>query len=142
MISSCLKRRNEIVIKVTNDGRVRIEIEGQEYSIEDDESYKTLLVLLTSPDPGVVFKKDAFNCDPSIVDPALKEIAERYSAFFKSFIETRTELISANKSAIASGEGAVEEAIDLLAGSGELQSPPDSTDEGLGECEGSDIPVP
>lgn len=130
------------MIKVINDGEVRIEIEGQEYSIEDDESYKALLVLLTNPDPGVVFKEDAFNCDLSIVDPTLKEIAERYSAFFKSFMETRTELISANKSAIASGKGAVEEAIDLLAGGGELRSPSDLVDEESGECEGSDILVP
>lgn len=47
------------------------------------------VVMLTSIYPEVALKEDDFNCDPSITDPALIEIAERCSTFFKSFIKTK-----------------------------------------------------
>ncbi len=102
------------MIKVNNSKNVTVEINGKDYRIEDDESYKNLLICLTNPNPDVLFPDELFNIDSSIQDGELIEIASRYSEFFKAYSKRRDLRLDSESAAIREGILACENAVESL----------------------------
>lgn len=102
------------MIKVSNSKAVTVEIEGKDYRIEDDESYRSLLICLTNPDPDVRFPDELFDIDPSIQGNELVEIASRYSEFFKAYSKRRSLRLDSESAKIREGILACESAVDSL----------------------------
>lgn len=100
-----------IMIKVNNSKNVTVEIEGTDYRIDDDDSYRSLLIYLTNPNPDVRFADELFAVDPSIQDAGLIEIASRYSDFFKAYSKRRNLRLDSESVAIQKGILACEDAV-------------------------------
>lgn len=98
------------MIKVNSSKNVIVEIEGTDYPIDDDDSYRSLLIYLTDPNPNVRFADELFAVDPSIQDAELIEIASRYSVFFKAYSKRRNHRLDSESSAIQEGILACENA--------------------------------
>lgn len=103
-----------IMIKVNSLKTVTVEIEGIDYRIDDDDSYRALLIYLTNPNPDVRFDDELFAIDPSIQDAELFEIASRYSDFFKAYSKRRNSRLDSESTAILQGISASEKAVTLL----------------------------
>lgn len=102
------------MIKVNSSKTVTVEIEGTDYRIDDDDSYRSLLIYLTDPNPGVRFADELFAVDPSIQDVELVEIASRYSDFFKAYSKRRNLRLDSESNAIQEGVLACEKAVASL----------------------------
>ncbi len=102
------------MIKVIDSDNVIIEYNGDSYDISDNESYKEFLVLITNPDPEVSFPASLYDIDDSISDPNLQAIAKRYSDFFKSFIDARTEKLEEAREQIVFGQQAINTSVEVL----------------------------
>lgn len=103
-----------MMIKVSSSKAVTVEIEGRDYQIEDDESYRGLLICLTNPDPDVRFPDDVFAIDPSIQEAELIEIGTRYSEFFKAYSKRRNARLDSEAASIQEGILACKNAIKSL----------------------------
>lgn len=111
------------MIKVSSSKSVTVEIEGEDYQIDDDESYRNLLIYLTNPNPDVRFDDEIFAVDPSLQDAELIEIASRYSDFFKAYSRRRNARLDSESVAIQEGILACENA------AASLESEAEETDE-------------
>lgn len=111
------------MIKVSSAKSVTVEIEGENYQIDDDESYRNLLIYLTNPNPDVRFADELFAVDPSLQDAELIEIASRYSDFFKAYSHRRNAKLDSESAAIQEGILACENA------AASLESEAEETDE-------------
>ena len=54
------------MISVSSDDAVEIKIGDTAYLIDDEDSYRNLLIVLTDPNPDVQFPDELFNVDPEI----------------------------------------------------------------------------
>lgn len=91
------------MIKISAGQSVSVEINGREYSIDSDEQYRKLLIVLTNPDPSVDFAESDFSIDPGISDPDLEAVATRYAEFFSDFATRRREKLQGNAAEISTG---------------------------------------
>lgn len=98
------------MIRVNSLKTVTVEIEGINYQIDDDDSYRDLVIYLTNPNPDVRFADELFAVDPSIQDEELTEIASRYSEFFKAYSKRRNLRLDSESIAIQEGVLACENA--------------------------------
>ena len=106
-----------MMITVNSDNSVVLTIDGKDYRIEDDGSYRDLVVYLTNPDPDVHFPEGAFEVDPTLQDDVKIGIADRYSTFFKDYSARRDIRLEEKTSAIREGMLARDEAVASLASS-------------------------
>lgn len=111
------------MIKVNSSKTVTVVIEGIDYRIDDDDSYRALLIYLTNPNPDVRFDDGIFAVDPSLKDAELIEIASRYSDFFKAYSNRRNARLDSESAAIQEGILACENA------AASLESEAEETDE-------------
>lgn len=102
------------MIKVSDSKSVTVEIESTDYLIDDDESYRSLLIYLTDPNPDLRFSDELFEVDPSIKEAELKEMALRYSEFFKAYSKRRNRRLDSETAAIREGILACESAVTSL----------------------------
>lgn len=98
------------MIKIDSSKAVTISIEGIDYRVDDDDSYRSLLICLTNPDPDVRFPDEQFDVDPSVQEVELLEIAMRYSDFFKAYSKRRNDKLEAESEAIREGFQACKDA--------------------------------
>lgn len=102
------------MIKVSSSKAVTVEIDGKDYQIDDDGSYRDLLICLTNPDPDVRFPDEMFAVDPSIQEAELIEVGTRYSEFFKAYSMRRDAKLDSEVAAIRQGILACESAVESL----------------------------
>lgn len=102
------------MIRVSSSKTVTVEIEGINYQIDDDDSYRDLVICLTNPNPDVRFTDELFTVDPSIQDEELTEIASRYAEFFKAYSKRRNLRLDSESIAIREGVLACEDAAAFL----------------------------
>lgn len=103
-----------MMIKVNDSKSVIVEIDGHAYRIEDDSSYRDLLIFLTNPDPAVRFPDELFDVDPSVQEAELIEVGTRYSEFFKAYSRRRNARLDSKTSAIREGILTCEKAVSSL----------------------------
>lgn len=102
------------MIKLSSSGTVVITIDETDYYIDDDESYKKLLIVLTDPDPDVCFPDDMFDIDQTIQDSDQIKLVTRYSDFFKAYSKRRDAKINEKLAPIRNGIIACDNAIESL----------------------------
>lgn len=103
-----------MMISVSSDDAVEIKIGDTAYLIDDEDSYRNLLIVITDPNPDIQFSDELFTVDPEIQSQNQIEIATRYSEFFKAYVKKREQKIEERKAAIKDGILACSESTEAL----------------------------
>ncbi len=77
-------------------GKIKVEVNGSCYCLDDADQYSEFLLWATSPDPAVTIAAEVFTIDPGVSEEH-RERAQRYAASLSCFAAKRMERLSAKE---------------------------------------------